>query len=91
MILVRLFCVSKSDKTVGKVINAASNFEISIGDTAKLIAEVMNVEIEFDIDQDRLRPEGSEVNRLFGDNNLIKSLTNWKPNYSELMVLKGFT
>lgn len=74
--------VSKSDKTIGKVINAASNFEISIGDTAKLIAEVMNVEIELEIDHDRLRPEGSEVNRLYGDNNLIKSLTNWNPNYS---------
>ena len=40
-------CVANSDKTLGKVINAASNFEISIGDTARLIAEVMDVEIQF--------------------------------------------
>ena len=77
--------ISKSDKTIGKVINASSNFEISIGDTAKLIAEVMNVEIELDIDQDRL-DQGSEVNRLYGNNNLIKSLTDWDPNYSGIMV-----
>lgn len=76
------YCVANSDKTIGKVINAASSFEISIGETAKLIAEVMNVEIEFDIDLQRMRPKGSEVNRLFGDNTLIKSLTNWEPTYA---------
>ena len=76
------YCIAESEKTIGKVINAASNFEISIGDTARLIAEVMNVEIDFEIDEKRFRPEGSEVNRLFGDNTLIKSLTNWNPSYS---------
>ena len=75
------YSVSNSEKTIGKVINAASNFEISIGDTARLIANVMNVEIEFDIDSNRFRPKGSEVNRLFGDNTLIKSLTSWEPKY----------
>ena len=76
------YCIAESEKTIGKVINAASNFEISIGDTARLIAEVMNVEIDFEINEKRFRPEGSEVNRLFGDNTLIKSLTNWNPSYS---------
>ena len=74
-------CVVNSEKTLGKVINVSSNFEISIGDTARLIAEVMDVEIQFCIDKNRFRPEGSEVNRLFGDNTLIKSLTNWEPTY----------
>lgn len=81
------YCVAKSEKTIGKVINAASNFEISIGETAQLIAEVMNVEIDFNIDLNRVRPKGSEVNRLFGDNSLIKSLTNWEPKYAGI---KGF-
>ncbi len=74
--------VALSDKTIGKVLNAASNFEISIEDTAKLIAEVMNKDMVIKNDSNRMRPEGSEVERLFGDNSLIKSLTNWEPNYS---------
>ncbi len=81
-------CVANTEKTVGQVINASSNFEISIGDTARLIAEVMNVEIEFRIDKNRFRPKGSEVNRLFGDNTLIKSLTNWEPNYGGINGFK---
>ena len=74
--------VAKSKKTLGKVINAASNFEISIGQTAKLIAEIMNVDIQIDKEKKRIRPKESEVNRLFGDNSLIKSLTDWEPKYS---------
>ena len=50
--------------------NSASGFEISIGDTATLISKVMNTRIEIVTDDNRLRPEGSEVNRLFGDNTL---------------------
>ena len=82
------YCVAKSEKTIGKVLNSASNFEISIGDTARLIAEVMNTKLELDIDLNRLRPKGSEVNRLFGDNTLIKSLTSWKPNYAGIEGFK---
>jgi nucleoside-diphosphate-sugar epimerase len=66
------------------VVNAASNFEISIGDTASLIAEVMNVELEVVTDEQRLRPEGSEVNRLFGDNSRLRQLTGWQPAYAGL-------
>ena len=64
--------------------NAASNFEISIGDTAALIADVMNVELEIITDQQRLRPEGSEVNRLYGDNTRLLQLTDWQPSFSGL-------
>ena len=64
--------IAESSKSIGKVINVASNFEISIGDTANLIAKVMNIEIEIEIDKQRFRPKDSEVNRLFGDNSLIK-------------------
>tara|TARA_Y100001968_G_C19451760_1_gene769166 strand:- start:7379 stop:8398 length:1020 start_codon:yes stop_codon:yes gene_type:complete len=74
--------VSNSDAAIGKVINSASNFEISIGDTASLIAEVMNVEIEIINEEVRYRPKSSEVNRLFGDNTLLKKLTEWEPKFN---------
>ena len=76
--------LANSDAAVGQVINAASNFEISIGDTAALIAEVMNVQLTIETDEQRLRPEGSEVNRLFGDNTLLRELTGWQPAYGGL-------
>ena len=73
---------AKSKDTIGKVINSASNFEISIMETAKLISEIMNVEIEVISENERMRPKNSEVNRLFGDNLLLKELTNWEPKFS---------
>lgn len=73
--------VASSDVALGQTINSASNFEISIGDTAALIAEVMNADVEISTDKQRLRPERSEVNRLFGDNTLLRELTGWKPLY----------
>ena len=71
--------LAASDAALGQVINVASQFEISIGDTAALIAEVMNAEVEIVTDEQRLRPEASEVNRLFGDNTRLRELTGWKP------------
>ncbi len=73
--------VAKSDATIGKTLNLGSNFEISVGDTVKLISEVMGHQIEIVADQERLRPEGSEVHRLFAENSLVRSLTGWKPVY----------
>lgn len=73
--------VAASDAALGQVINAASHFEISIGDTAALIAEVMNAQVEILTDEQRLRPEASEVNRLFGDNTRLRQLTGWQPAY----------
>lgn len=66
---------------LGEVINFGSNFEISIGDTVQLIAEVMNKEIEIVTDEVRLRPENSEVERLWADNGKAKQLLNWQPAY----------
>lgn len=66
---------------LGEVINFGSNFEISIGDTVQLIAEVMNKEIEIVTDETRLRPENSEVERLWADNSKAKQLLNWQPAY----------
>ena len=76
--------IATCDAALGNVVNAASNFEISIGDTASLIAEVMNVDLEIVSDEQRLRPEGSEVNRLFGDNSRLRQLTGWQPLYGGL-------
>ena len=70
-----------SERGVGEVINFGSNFEISIGDTAHLIAEAMNTEIEIVTDEVRLRPEKSEVNRLWADNSKAKRLLDWEPTY----------
>lgn len=67
---------------LGEVVNFGSNFEISIGDTAKLIAEVMGNEIEIITDEARLRPENSEVERLWAANAKAKALFNWEPTYA---------
>ena len=76
--------IASSDVALGQVINAASQFEISIGDTAALIAEVMNAQVEIMTDEQRLRPEASEVNRLFGDNSRLRELTGWQPTFGGL-------
>jgi dTDP-glucose 4,6-dehydratase len=63
------------------VVNFGSNFEISVGDTARLIAEAMNTEIEIVTDEARLRPENSELDRLWADNSKARQLFNWQPAY----------
>ena len=70
-----------SEQGLGEVVNFGSNFEISIGDTARLIAETMNVEIEIITDEARLRPENSEVERLWADNTKAEQLFGWQPTY----------
>lgn len=72
-----------SDKAVGEVVNIGSNFEISIGDTARLIAEVMNTEIEITTDEARLRPRNSEVERLWADATKARQLLGWQPAYGD--------
>ena len=74
--------VLNSDNGLGEVVNFGSNFEISVGDTAYLIAKIMNVEIEIITDEVRLRPENSEVERLWADNSKAKQMFGWQPNYS---------
>jgi NAD dependent epimerase/dehydratase len=71
-----------SDRGLGEVVNFGSNFEISVGDTASLIAEVMNAEIEIITDESRLRPEKSEVERLWAGNRKAKELFGWQPAYA---------
>jgi len=71
----------KSEKSVGKVINIGNNFEISIGDTACAIAKVMGTKIEVIMDEQRLRPEKSEVERLWASNAKAGELLDWQPEY----------
>ncbi|PRC91483.1 NAD-dependent 4,6-dehydratase LegB [Solimicrobium silvestre] len=77
-----------SAQSIGEVINLGSNFEISIGATASTIAEVMGVEIEVISDEQRLRPEKSEVERLWAANDKAQKLLGWSPKYGGLDGLK---
>lgn len=69
------------ENTVGETVNIGSNFEISVGDTLNLIKELMNSEVEFITEESRIRPEKSEVFRLWCDNTKISELTGFKPKY----------
>lgn len=71
----------KSDRCIGEVINLGSNFEIAIGDTAHAIAEAMGTSIEIITDEQRLRPEKSEVERLWASNTKARELLGWQPQY----------
>lgn len=77
-----------SERGIGEVINIGSNFEISVGDTARTIAEVMGVEVEIATDEQRLRPEKSEVERLWASNAKARELLDWQPKYGNLAGLR---
>lgn len=74
--------IAESDKTVGEEINIASQKEISIGELADEIIKQINPDAKVICDEQRLRPQKSEVNRLLGCNRKIKELTDWKPQYT---------
>lgn len=74
--------MAESDRAVGEVINIGSNYEISIGETARLIAEIMGRDIEIETDPQRVRPEKSEVERLWADNRKARDILNWQPTYA---------
>ena len=70
-----LLSIAENDQTIGETINIGSNFEISIYDTLKIIKELMKSDVNFVSDNERIRPEKSEVFRLWCDNTKIKKLT----------------
>ena len=74
--------LANSEQTIGEVVNIGSNFEISVGDTLALIKKIMQSDVEFIIDDQRLRPEKSEVNRLWCDNSKINNLTQFIPEHT---------
>ena len=77
-----------SNEGIGEVVNLGSGFEISIGDTAKLIADLMDKDVAISLDNERLRPKESEVERLFASNLKAKELFGWEPKYSGLEGFK---
>ncbi|TWH78700.1 NAD-dependent 4,6-dehydratase LegB [Sedimentibacter saalensis] len=74
--------IAKSNMTIGEEINIATQQEISIGQLAEELVRQINPSAKIVCDEQRLRPEKSEVNRLLGSNEKIKRLTNWKTQYS---------
>jgi dTDP-glucose 4,6-dehydratase len=72
----------RSNVGLGEVVNLGSNFEISIGDTVQLIGEAMGVDVEVVTDDARMRPENSEVQRLWADNSKARNLFGWEPAYA---------
>lgn len=74
--------IAKSDKTIGQEINIATQEEISIKDLAQALIDAINPKAKIISDDVRLRPEKSEVERLLGSAEKIKSLTNWEPKHN---------
>ena len=74
--------LAECDESIGETINIGSNFEISVGDTLNLIKELMDSDVKFVTDEQRIRPEKSEVFRLWCDNTKIEKLTGFKPQVS---------
>ena len=74
--------IFKSKQTIGEEINIASESEVSIGTLAQELINLINPAAKIKVSEERLRPEKSEVNRLFGSNKKLKELTNWEQKYS---------
>jgi dTDP-glucose 4,6-dehydratase len=74
--------IFKSDQTIGEEINIATQQEVSIGDLANKLIALLNPDAQISCEEQRLRPEKSEVSRLLGSNEKIRRLTNWQPKYS---------
>lgn len=70
------------DAALGEVVNLGSNFEVSIGDTAALIAELIGTELAMENDPVRMRPAASEVDRLWASNAKAARLFGWTPEYA---------
>lgn len=80
--------LAECDAAVGQVINVGSNYEVTIGETASLIAELMGRDVELVSDEQRIRPTGSEVERLWADNARARELAGWTPEYPGVEGLK---
>lgn len=74
--------IAKSNQTIGEEINIATQSEISIGNLAQTIINLINPNAKIVCDEQRIRPKKSEVSRLFGSNQKLKKLTEWKQRYS---------
>ena len=70
------------ESVLGRTFNAGSGREISVGDLVRLIAAVMDTDVDVMLDPDRVRPAGSEVMRLVCDATALQAATSWKPQYT---------
>ena len=77
-----VIAVAGCQAAIGETINIGSNQEISVGDTVALIEEILGTSVEIISDKDRVRPERSEVERLWCDNGKMLALTGWHPQVS---------
>lgn len=73
--------LASSDQAIGQEVNIATCTEVSVGDIANILIEALSPEVTIVTEDERLRPKASEVFRLIGDNTIIKSITDWKPEY----------
>lgn len=80
--------VANAEQSIGEVINIGSNYEVSIGDTVNIIAELMDVKVEIETERSRVRPAKSEVERLWADNQKAKQLLGWSPEFGGLEGFK---
>ena len=81
--------IAESDMTIGKTMNAGSNYEVSIGDTANIIARLMNKEIEIISDEARLKTrKKARSTGLWADNSKIKEFTDWQLGYAGINGFK---
>jgi NAD dependent epimerase/dehydratase len=77
-----LIAIAESDMTIGETVNIGSNYEISVGETLESIKNIMNSKVKFIVENQRIRPEKSEVQRLWCDNTKIRNLTKFEPKTS---------
>ena len=83
-IVAGFIAAAETNKSIGEIINIGSNFEVSIGDMVNMVADIMGKEVEVETEQVRIRPEKSEVERLWADNTKAKKLLGWQPHYGGL-------
>ena len=74
--------LARCEEAIGQTVNIGSNYEISIGDVLNLIKEIMRSDVRVVTDEQRIRPERSEVLRLWCDNSKIERLTGFKPRFN---------
>lgn len=77
-----ILSLAECDDAVGQVVNIGSNTEVSIGELFATIKKLMKSDVDFIVEQERFRPEHSEVQRLWCDNSKIRNLTGFKPDYN---------
>jgi NAD dependent epimerase/dehydratase len=80
--------IHDSEKSVGEVINVGSGYEVSVGDTVAMIADIMGKKIRIECEAERLRPAASEVERLWADNSKARRLLGWQPQFGGLDGLR---